>query len=188
MIMVLVGDLFVFSLYYKTRRCGVHVLDLIDIAGAFIFRSIVRKILLVGRVVPAKIVISDIIPITAFKLPQPLITPRCLGVVMLVWVAHVQPARAKITEVSPTTLAYHVVAAVGFLCRHRAGRAGRSVILDVVQGSFVLSAKLVGIPWRSTQHVLPMPRLEAAAAESEQTIFTNTEKVGAIWRLGRVNG
>ena len=130
--MFLVGDLSVFTLYYKTWRCEGHVFDLIDIAGTFIFRVIVRKIILVGRVVAAEIVVSDIIPITAFKLPQPLITPRCLGIVMLVWVAHIQPARAKITEVSSTPLTYHVVAAVGFLCRHRTGRAGRSVVLDVV--------------------------------------------------------
>lgn len=81
-----------------------------------------------------------------------------------------------------------MVAAVGFLCRHRTRRAGCSVEFDVLQGSFVLSAELVGVPWWTAQDVLAVPRLEASAAESEQTIFTNTEKVGAVWRFGWVDG
>ena len=190
--MLPVGDWFLIRLYYNSLRFKAHILDHmqlpIDIAGAFIFRAIVRKIFLVGGVVPARIVVSDIISITAFELPQPLITPRCFGVVVLVWVAHVQPASAQVTEVSSTPLTYHVVAAVGFLCRHRTGRAGCSVELDVFQGSFVLSAELVIIPWRPAQHIFPVPCLEAPAAESKQTIFTNTKKAGAVWRLGWVNG
>jgi hypothetical protein len=90
--------------------------------------------------------------------------------------------------VSPTPLANHVVAAVSFLRRYRAGRARRGVELDVVQGSFVLGAELASLPRWATQYVLAVPSLEAAAAESEQTVFANTKEASTIWWLGRING
>jgi hypothetical protein len=74
-------------------------------------------------------------------------------------------------------VAYHVVAAVGFLGWRRAGRARRGVHLHVLDRGQLFGGELSLFAARCAADKLAVPRLEAAATKGEAAFFANGQQV-----------
>ena len=70
-----------------------------------------------------------------------------MGIVVFVWILWLQIVAAQIAEVSSTFEADHVVTAQGLLRRCAAGRARRSVRLEIGLGSFFFFFQFLLATW-----------------------------------------
>ena len=125
--------------------------------------------------------LADVVAVAALELPQAHVAAGELAVGLLVevlvGVGGVEPGGAEVAEVRLAAVADHVVAAVRLLGGGRARRAGRRVVLEVLDRRQLLGRQLAVLAPGRADDKLAVPRLEAPGTKSEAAVLADGEEL-----------